>query len=277
MSGFRGWGWRGPGPPVGVPFGLNDQSPQAQGLMAWWPALYTSGAGILRDRVRDRNCNLMGTFAEKCDPSFGRVKDFVSSYYVSNANISQLVQGTLSIWVSFDSFPAANSVLLSSRDAPASSGAFQIDTASTTVIRVLVNNGDSWIINYTSGNLNVNQWYLGNFTWSAGHKMYLNGVLAGSDPDVQAVFCGNPLYIGALGPYGAGGYPLDGQVAEVRLSDCALPPGVIWQQWNPDTRWDLYRPLVRRLWHVPIAVGRVGVYGRRGAVALPGGVQIRGI
>ena len=42
-----------------------------------------------------------------------------------------------------------------------------------------------------------------------------------------------------------------GLLSDVRIYNRALSAAEVWQQWAPQTRWELYRPLVRRVWTVP--------------------------
>lgn len=279
MSGFRDWGWRGPGPPLGVPFGLNNQSPQAQGLVAWWPGLGSAGANVLRDFS---GRGLHGTFKGPGEPawagdaqsgtslSFDGVDDYVSMPYSSAFDILPSSMFSVSVWAK-------------SNTALAQSG---VDQRMIITRRGVLGDGvdedKGWGLfpiyyssppNYT-GNMLEFAFWTGQetnapFTIAAGvwnHfvvigngssvKLYANG----SELTAQTFNSGGSIPSSSTTPHVGNwqynnNWGWNGTIGEVHFFNRALSAAEVWQMWDPATRRDLYRPLVRRVWYLPIAIG----------------------
>jgi hypothetical protein len=232
--------------------------------------------------LRDFSHGLNGSFKGPGEPAwrneiwFGMALDFdgINDYVqVSDSSLLRPSHISITMWGRPDSFPSYFApVIKTTSDAWQDGYGLASPNVSGRTIRFWVKNYSLPFPTYT---LTAGDSYLIAGTYNgASVCLYVNGSLIGSYSYTSPISHSfSPLRLGSH----AGLYCWDGSIGAVSVYNRALSAAEVWQLWDPATRWDLYRPLVRRLWHVPVAAGRVGVYGRRRAVALPGGVQIRGI
>ncbi len=256
MNGFWGKGWRGPRPPIGVPFGLNTQSPQAQGLVAWWPGLGSAGANILRDFS---GRGLHGVFpggtanpAWAGDAQFGQTLSFNGvNNYVDCGNAASLnITNALTIGTWINPTVSGNSkyrTILAKR----------IGTISNYQLYLYGEATNQGILNFYATS-NINTGYIpvvGNYTHivatvlETNVSVYANGrpIATGS----SAIATNNGiLAIGRVGSNEVVDPDLSffGFINDTRIYNRALSAAEVWQQYDPATRWDLYRPLTRRWW-----------------------------
>lgn len=113
----------------------------------------------------------------------------------------------------------------------------------------------------------------------AGRIGYIDGVAWGP---IGADWSGgtHDIYVGGINSGGTPTSPTAGYIAAIVICRRILSPAEVWHasrqmqycDVNPD--WSAWGR--RRQWFYgpQVAAGAVGVYGRRGAVALPGGVRI---
>lgn len=236
--------WLASQPPLGVPFTLNRASPQARGLLAWWPTIGVNGSGVSDRAAGLHNGVWTGTPTYVPHPTTGRMFDFDGSSYVvvsANARLANLYP-TLSAWVEFDSVSGYNTI---------------------------IDKDVEWIIRGDNTNLTYHQWpdaqsitvtvTTGVLYHVAGTydgvtmRLYLNGVQVNSaaKTGISGDF-GNNVGIGAQGD---GDVPMNGRVGDVRIYDRALSAAEVWQLYAPQTRWQLYAPL-------PLGVKAVATAGQ---------------
>lgn len=241
--------------PPNFPFELNRASPQAKGLVGWWPTMGSCGANVLRDfSLRANNGVFVATPDWVLDPDYGWVVDLEedSSEYVSIGAIPALNQIigpiAMSAWVWGESFNAGgfNAIINSGFDGTNQGFFLRVgynDRISTGSYKTV---GGDYRLDWTYGEA------FGTSTWAlitglydgANWKVYLNGIERASVAKaVGAAGCTSGITLGSMGA----GRLWDGKLADCRIYDRGLSPVDVWQLWDPDTRYDLYLP-VRRIW-----------------------------
>lgn len=268
MRGFRGWGWRGPGPPVGIPFALNDQSPQAQGLVAWWPTLGSAGANILRDFS---GRGLHGAFVGSGKPawvgdaqfgmtlSFNGTNDYVNVRDDDNLDVTGSSLLTVTAWIKPTLLTNSN-MIASKWNSLASGAGWQFNfnaIAAPNKLQIWLRNSASTDWNYieNTASFSPGDWYYIAATINAGTiKLYKSGQEIAGTMTGSALNASNSLPL-QIGIRGGTHHAWSGSINEVCIYAHALSAAEVWQQWAPESRWDLYRPLLRRLWAMPSAGG----------------------
>jgi len=253
-------GHLGSRPPTG-PFTINRDSPQAKGLAAWFPPLrYRTNVYI------DLVSGIIGTFNGTVDPwidkdvgfahLFDATTDFIN--IPDNDIFSANPELTVSVWFIPDSVtggqlvvskgstsyewemgPFGTAVRCSTRVA---AGGFHLDVSGSTIAI-----GDLVHLVMT---VNVSTPIL---------SAYKNGVLVGTDTTAANTPYANgtaPLRIARRADNSNQFY---GKVGDVRIYNRILTPAEVYQQWSPETRWDLYLSVAPRFWSVPAAAPPAGV------------------
>lgn len=239
--------WLSSTPPVGVPFTLNRASPQAVGLVAWWPAIGNQ-VGSLRDYATGFHPGTpSSTPGWVGHGELGAMYDFSGSNRFEVANNARLgaLTPTLAMWV-------------------------ELDTTSGT--QTFVKRDAEWIVRADGSTLAYYQWDAGGLTtlnsitlstatlyhivcsWNQdAMKVYVNGFLRHSNSGKTSapVNIGNIIGIAAQP---SGGEALDGRLADVRIYSRALSDAEVFQLYAPQTRWQLYQPS-------PMAVNDIAVAG----------------
>jgi len=237
--------------PYGQPpsaFTLNHASPQAKGLVGWWPTAGTPGASVLHNYSSRKQ--LVGTFpGGAANPAWAteRALGVVISYSgaqdvtVASFNISAV---TVSMWVKTSQ--VADMHLLN-RDISAAHRVWQFriqDSGGRKLQFVCFNTTGG--LNTATGTTILTDGVLHHVVGTYGSEMisvYVDGLYEG-----QAGRTGTlsqqvaEMRIGKPGGFGGGYYT--GLVGDIRVYNRALSPAEIWQLWAPQTRWDLYRPLL---------------------------------
>ena len=130
---------------------------------------------------------------------------------ITLSSILSKSKGSINMWFKASSF-SVGKILFSDRSTTALQGAFQLQAASDSKLKLLVYGESTWSINIESANtFSVNTWYMLTWTWDAtnGHKLYVNKTLWASSSTIEAPFTGsNDVLIGNLydGNYGIAKY-----------------------------------------------------------------------
>lgn len=270
------------------PFELNRNSPQAKGLVAWWPTLASVG-NTLRDLAgRGYNGVFTGTVA---DPTLVRGVMGAALYFdkandylvVGPSGLSNGWQAiSLSVWFRLwrfsDSDDYSGILYNSTAASDTQMAGLSLHTAASALLRFDVGNGTTYRSVHTSGGVTVGPWYHAAGVWRSGDppKIYLNGVgTTGSSSLSGSLTVASAYYLGWDAVRAIRKLP--GYIAEARIYDCVLSDSQVWQLWDPATRWDLYLP-IQRFWAVKAPAGWQSVFGGRGmspigsAVIRPGAV-----
>lgn len=238
------------------PFVVNRESPQAQGLLGWWPL---SAGTQTKDLAGIYPATQVGS--PTMQPNKGGTNSYYNNYtdtnYYSVPNISAVLQNTnkgcISVWCDI-SVAASHEGL----------GGFRNDLNFDFYIAPLLAGVAECRVRTNSASVNVNiPVDLRNRGPSFAALTY-NGSQAASylDGEVQATGAqtGNlgpstlPLQIGRISRPGFNEFSILGNVWDFRVYSDPPSAEVIQQAYDPATRWDLYYELGRRTYFFPAVV-----------------------
>lgn len=278
------------------PFAVNRDSPQAEGLAAWWPMLPSIDPTIIRDIVglgADGTLVNGPTWDSDASPStepVGWALDFaaLSSQYISGNWSTSLTATPITVtgWFRisfgtdfpriFDFADASNSIQLA-WDAAAAGGASNLLCTKHTSYQ-----GGVSATQWGSSAPTLGQWYhfaaVFDATGAGVSAFYLNGVSqsGAANSDVGAAGSASAYTFGIRRDLN-GSTPLGGSLTDFRFYTRALLAEEVAEMYDPRTRWELYYPLHRRTWGMPGPAGGRAVVGRDGGVVgRSGGVVGRG-
>jgi len=242
---FRG-GWPFRNPP-NCQFDLNTRSPQAKGLVGWWPTLGSRGS-TLRD-YSGRHADLAPTAFNKYihDPEVGTALAFNGAMYFTTTSGPPIVkEHSISAWIRIHSHGAGIEEFI-----------YTLDHA--VVLRIQGSIGSIDYLTRTGGFVSsltaawvVNTWHLVTGTYDGTtQRLYLDGRQVDSDPQNGNLF--SPTTTVQLGTWAGSDLLTDSDVADPRLWDRTLSPAEIWAMAH-DAKWELYAPRVR-WWPGYVAAG----------------------
>lgn len=241
-----GWPY---GHPPNCQFEVNTQSPQARGLVAWWPFLGNQGAITpLRDRVGayDLTHYNSPTWTATAERGWVLLFDDAGNEYLSVVDTP--ITGTplsLSCWFNNDN-DGSHQVAMAMTDAGTDNFfTLQLRAGGTTALRCYANATQS--AETTAGGA-LNEWHhaCAIFSDDNNRSIYINGGFEGTDTGVATPANIDRIFIARLGS----GY-MSGMVSDCRIYNRALSDAEVWDHYQ--NRWELYRP-VRRLWPVSGAI-----------------------
>jgi len=245
------------------PFALNHLSPQAQGLVAWWPMALPGGNTLFDLSGRGFNGALVNGPTWGADADGNSVLRFDGSDdYVSCGQVSITGHITLSVWVSLDALTFHRPFIAKRDDSLSNKVNYAFDKDNNNgEIRFYWHDGSQYIV-YVSTNaaLAINRWYHIVATYETGvtPNLYLNGValnrtvqLGTGLPALVANAADTRLgsFVGASGDDQA----LSGFMRDVRIYNRALSDAEVYALFDPTTRYDLYWELGRRVTFLPMA------------------------
>ncbi len=241
-------------------FTLNRHSPQARGLVAWWPTLGSRGTNVLRDMSGRRNNGFF--IGGAADPVWvatdrGAVLDFDGNDKVNiDAGQTAILNGsaiTVAAWVRLRSYGVVANTRQVLGDDAIGDGSIGLRVGGDGTLlnndklygQVITGAARDGLMGTTS--LALNQWYHVVFTWRQnGNKaLYVNGrqdnvAAAGANPidgaQASTLFLGDDDVRGRF---------WDGLIGDTRIHLCQFTPGEVWHQFTEP--WDLYKtPMVPR-------------------------------
>lgn len=232
---------------------LNRASLQAQGLLGHWtPLLYRGGNQIgdlcglhpatFQSAPTWQQDPVVGMFATYTSPTYATIVDSQRRFATPYLTVSGWFRPTTS--ASFGS-------LLQRRTAGNSLGwTFQI-AGSAGVMSFFTSAGSVQSISgWTAGVW----WHFACTYDGVTHRQYRNGVEVGSHADAGTIADPGATSLISIGRNEGGTTNfIDADVGPLSIYDHALSPAEIWQQWAPQTRWDLYAPVRQRLYAPPAA------------------------
>lgn len=232
------------------PFSLNVDSPQAQGLVAWLPL--TAWSGTRNMAIGTSTPAPVNAPAAVGVPLHGSGHQFVraSDRYLNLGDPTALqfsgaaATFSLSIWYYLASVPPGDDILIA-KDADTGGRSYTLDVDADAGARMYVNGGtnsnfiapegraaQAGDLRHVCGTVDQN---------SLGVALYIDGVLdqfqgqpTTVDTATAPVLIGRRSYSGFEGPF-------DGVLWDARIYNRALSDEAVWQLYDPQTRWDLYR------------------------------------
>ena len=281
MSALRAWPFSQP--PLGVPWSLNRASPQARGLVGWWPMMGSGGVPV--DRAQGNTTTLPGGTSNPTwtpTPIRGEALAFDASndhLLIAGTMLSTSTPFSLTWW---EMITAATGTYMSRLALKITGGtaAFTVirssDTTNYGVIAWRQATGGTCVKGPTSPTLaqSLNIWRHFAITCTtnaasntaADYALYIDGLPSTTAAGEALGGPGSTINrIGYDGTYTGSTC----QMSDVRIYNRALAPAEVWQLWAPRTRWQLYG--------VPVTRGRAasgvvwpgigpGVIGGGGAI-----------
>lgn len=262
--------------PTGDPFTLNRSSPQAVGLMSWWPTLASRGTNALRDLgplKRNASLGSGALLSLSSERGWCLELDGVDDQ-VSAGNLTEyhgLTAFSITAWVRPADVTTTGvfRAILSKRNLVDTNRAvflFDKDSTNPDELRFGINIAGSWL-QWTTSNLNltagVYQLVGVSYDTTNGPTFFKNGLPVSSSQTSGATkppLSSNnaPVVIGGVETYGAVEKPWLGGIDDPRTYSRALSAAEHWQLYDPATRWDLYQPLRRRAVILPYALDTGG-------------------
>ncbi len=247
----------------GVDFELNTNSPQAAGLVAWWPMLASRGMGKLRDMGGRGLDGTLGTGtnspAWSGDGVVGTALSFDGGDYVNIAITSAAQSYTFIFWMKSSAAAGTVQYLIDFQ-----SGRFVIAHQSSSSGKLGYYDGNDWRVLQSAPIDGL--WHHLAFVFNsvtATGMAYIDGV-AGTSAVYSAANLGGTARIG--NKYNGTGNGFNGSLGDGRIYLGVLPPSIIYQMYDPATRWDLYAP-IRRWWAVEEGIfHNVLIGGRTGGI-----------
>ena len=265
-------GWPFLGPP-NCDFELNTNSPQAQGLVAWWPIIGNArGIAPVRDRYGEHHLVFPGGASNPAwsareqigfAPHYDGTDDYLS---IPDYSIfTGLAAFTFNVWFNPDTITAgalghggtgaANQILgmRSDRDA------LEVQIGESDEAYVWMRNlADSeFSVETSTSPLAAKETALITVRYDGARlAIHINGIFVVDDAVTGVTDTMTSGYIGSH--EGERNY-FDGVIGDTRLYNRALSPAEIWAMYAPQTRWELCRPLVPHFPGVTLAAGGVDV------------------
>jgi hypothetical protein len=228
------------------PFEVNWDSPQAQGLVAWWPGFLTN-ATITRELIRWRNDGTLAANTTYVGDAEQRwAWNFISSSTSmitcgTDARLEPANVRAVSFWCRFASVAGFQNL---ARYEESSLRGWRIDKNDAHHLRaVWMTSGSAQSNQYEAilGTANVWKHVLVEFSSSGAIlKIYVDGI-SGTliDPGIGMSASTGGLY---LGNDAGGTLPFIGRMADARIYAVAPAAATVWQMYAPQSRFDLYRP-----------------------------------
>ena len=258
---MRGRGWHLPRPPLDVPIGLNPESPQAKGLVGWWPTIASRGSRVLRDLsghgfdgdfgagVRSplwTSADIPGAILDLGNGDDPR--EVVVPHHPDLDFASGNQDFSVFVWVKLNVLGVFGSIM-SKEDADNDGYRFRI--RSSDLLQFSINaidiGGDTALV--------AGRWYHAGCVINriGDGILYLNGIQdsGGDAVSGEALSTTSNLHFGTRSHDGVS--EIDADMGEIRIYNRALSADQVWQLYEPSTRWDLYRPLRPRFVLSPVA------------------------
>jgi hypothetical protein len=231
-------------PPLGIPFTLNKASPQARGLVAWWPTIANINGNRIFDRARTYHAALTG------NPTWGAAAVVGSTLNLDGSG-DYADAGNVTLGMSGD---AAYSITLWVNASAVTSDGMWFSYGSANASRVISigsNSTNFYVVHYgndhafsVANTLNTLQHVAITYNpLTSTETLYIDGAAVDSwTPtdlslvDGEALNIGRAVWNGAI----AGACKL----ADIRLYNRALSANEVFALYAPQTRWQLYQPLV---------------------------------
>lgn len=247
------------GHPINTQFDVNWDSPQARGLVAWWPMLGGQGGWPVLDRAFQRYP--MAPFNTPTWASDGErgwsvlFDDGASEYLEINQAIVSNVPVTIAAWFNVDVATGWRTLVSIA------------DTAVDDELLVLYLNNDDVTMRSSGSQAKATAGFLTTGVWHhacgiAGaddsRDAFLNGGNKGSNANNDPVASLDTTAIGRWVQATPHSY-LSGSIADVRIYNRALSDGEVYQLYaNP---WELYRPRIPRQLVYVAPAARIPRYG----------------
>jgi len=274
MASGRG-GWDLPGSPNAW-FGINRDSPQANGLVGWWTGLGRGGWGLLRDALGRYNMTAYNS-PTIAGSEFGPVvlfDDASSQYLYSSTPVRTVAPVTLACWFRCDDATTGDQALVGlSSETEDYDGWWLLLETSDNKVQARLNGSGATDQAETSTSFSENTWHhaVAVFASDTLRVAYLDGGGKGTDTASNTPSTVENTTLGGI--YYAPGPAVDGVfsgcIAEARIYNRVLSDAEVSALYVPRTRWELYR-VPKRVWYVAAGGGSYSLEASAGSLSLTG-------
>ncbi|GAC1397704.1 MAG: hypothetical protein NVSMB60_08020 [Mycobacterium sp.] len=246
--------WTAAHPPLDGAYAINRNSPQARGLRVWIPDARGANPLALNPVTSQNASNTIVS-----DGTLGQVYSLPAGWIEATGIAGGVAMSgatwSVACWVNFNVVTGTQTVV----------GVGQVGGSLTSTAAIVLRgtiraefSGAGLIVD--SGVTPVaNTWYRVWYTCDSvgvASNIYVNGLqraTSGTQPSSAAVV--DTVSIGRWHDAGYTGDTMNGQVSDARYYNTLVTPATIWQDYEPSTRYDLWRPLRSRRWFVPVVGG----------------------
>lgn len=254
--------------PVNTQFTINRESPQARGLVGWFPVIGSNSVSLIN---RINGTPLQEVVTEDTHPHY--IYDGEMGAVLENVNAAPVThklgtsdpslrpsQFTISAWANATTgFDASDSFVSYGPSDNSAYGYMLYYNTAGDITRFYIGTG-GWV-NIESDNGNtVGEFYHYVGTYDGTNLVfYVNGrQQSGSasgtiDYGVSPSFC--------LWTYQSG-VGIDCKTGDIRVYDRVLSAAEVYSSYAPNTRWDLYKPVISRFFSIPSVAAPAGARSR---------------
>ena len=246
-------------PPTGA-FTLNRDSPQAKGLVGWWPPLATRSSGILKDSMNRFDGTLESAVTWAINGELGFGLDLHGTYLNNRVSFGdrdeytsdEFTVGGWFLWRGISEGAWANYIGKGTYLAGEFSAIWQASSNNRLYL-----NGTQVVSAATVPTAGAVSHQVYVYSRAQNYaKIYLNGREVGTAAYNTAITNTASVFQLNTGP-GLSTWGFNGIAGDTRFYNCALTAPEIYQLFAPETRYDLYLPAAPRFWSVPAAGGPV--------------------
>ena len=232
------------------PYALNHLSQQAQGLVGWWPMAHRGG-NILYDL--SGRCT-HGTIVNGVWGGEGLDLRNASSAYVDLGSGLPAIGSAYTVWADVSFFSDINFGMLVTRAAGAGTDWELGSSWFGGLDPYWGQNGSNTVLSSEGATTGRRRQIAATVTANPT-RIFLDGRRTGTAASSGIRTATGTLYFGRR----SDGNYIDARFFEVRIYDRALSDEEVYSLYDPQTRYELYYPLGRRLWFIPAAAGAQSV------------------
>lgn len=257
--------------PPDFPCCVNEDSPQAQGLFAWFPLGYESYSE--RDASPRGKYNLTTfsgppTLVTDSDAGFCRLFDDAGTQYMRTDNLPVdfiAMPLSLTCWCRPDVVNInQTAVSIGDKDSTAFTRFYGLGIHSSAVVQAQSQSagGVSAASSTKACVANTAHHLAGVFTTNNDRRAYLDGAFEGTNTGNETPSSLDWIGVGGV-VQSTIAQPFSGKIWDVRVYNRALGSGELQSHYDPATRWELYYPIGRKTWSFAAAAPPAGNRRRR--------------
>lgn len=236
---FFGGGWPPPGYPTGQ-FELNRKSPQAYGLEAWFPGQACGNSPVLRDLTgngHDADKSSNNYWLNNPEMGYGATGTTSNSDWVLRRTITntQYEPWSITFWGIVTAWLGEYAPVFGNRNSSGNFACIYWDTYGTR-LRVRIDTSAGTDVNVTIALDTL--YHIAICHTGTEYSVFINGVYQTTSGSSDGVYTWR-----VIGGAGDNSFQWIGSIFDARFYNRILSASDVWQQYDPATRWELYRPV----------------------------------
>jgi hypothetical protein len=241
--------WQQNGPP-NIPFTINWNSPQAKGLVGWWPCAGSFGTQGIRELISGYSAAFPGGGKNPAWSSRSQLGPGLS-YTLGTptwmqASVPALTNITIAIWCAMTAIPGDGFTekVFGLDDASTTRHYIDLQRIGSTIITRMVINNAAVCSDPTNHSINTPYHLAGSYN-QVNIRHYVNGVAQTPTAYSTAMIATTTATTGSDKTHQTS-RSFTGLIWETRVYNYAMSPSAIAALYDPATRWDLYQPVMRQ-------------------------------